>query len=105
MRPGSLGRPAKYPSGLRIRRSAPGQIPNCYHMHEPLWFSVLDVSTSSCYAWRKRGPSKRDREAKMLTERIRVIHERSRSCLRRAARARRVACDGHPRGPWDASLA
>ena len=39
---------------------------------------VLDVSTSGYYAWRKRPPSGRDREDKMLTEKIHAIHERSR---------------------------
>jgi len=39
---------------------------------------VLGVSTSGYYAWRKRGPSKRERKDEMLTEKIKAIHERSR---------------------------
>ncbi|PSR02837.1 MAG: hypothetical protein BRD47_02115 [Bacteroidetes bacterium QS_8_68_28] len=40
--------------------------------------SVLGVSTSGYYAWRKRGPSRRERKDEMLTEKIKAIHERSR---------------------------
>ena len=40
--------------------------------------SVLGVSRSGYYAWRKRPPSKRDRKDAMLTEKIRQIHETSR---------------------------
>ena len=39
---------------------------------------VLNVSVSSCYAWRKRKPSKQDQEDVMLTKEIRTIHKRSR---------------------------
>ena len=39
---------------------------------------VLEVSTSGYYAWLNRPPSKRDRDDAMLTEKIRVIHRRSR---------------------------
>jgi len=39
---------------------------------------VLGVSTSGYYAWRKRAPSKREREDQQLTNQIRKIHRRSR---------------------------
>ncbi|MGI8824231.1 MAG: IS3 family transposase [Chloroflexota bacterium] len=39
---------------------------------------VLEVSTSGYYAWRKRGPSDRDRVDAELTERIGTIHRESR---------------------------
>ena len=39
---------------------------------------VLEVSTSGYYAWRKRGPSKREREDAMLQERMKAIHAKSR---------------------------
>jgi len=39
---------------------------------------TLGVSTSGYYAWRRRGPSRREREDAVLTERIRKFHERSR---------------------------
>ena len=39
---------------------------------------VLGVSTSGYYAWRKRGPSKREREDAMLQQRIEAIHAKSR---------------------------
>jgi putative transposase len=39
---------------------------------------VLEVSTSGYYAWRKRKPSRRARQDRMLTEKIRQIHDRSR---------------------------
>ena len=39
---------------------------------------VLGVSTSGYYAWKKRVPSKREREDQVLTQKIRQIHTRSR---------------------------
>ena len=39
---------------------------------------VLKVSSSGYYAWRKRGPSKREREDAMLQERMKAIHAKSR---------------------------
>jgi len=39
---------------------------------------VLGVSTSGFYAWLKRGPSRRTREDKVLADRIRWLHLRSR---------------------------
>jgi putative transposase len=38
---------------------------------------VLEVSPSGFYAWRKRPPSKREQEDKMLIEEIKKIHQRS----------------------------
>lgn len=38
---------------------------------------VLGVSTSGYYAWKKRVPSKREREDQVLTQKIRQIHTRS----------------------------
>src|SRR5690606_24644489 len=39
---------------------------------------VLDVSTSGYYAWQKREPSRRVQEDAALTEKIKIIHDRSR---------------------------
>jgi putative transposase len=38
---------------------------------------VLEVSPSGFYAWRKRPPSKREQEDKMLTQEIKKIHQKS----------------------------
>jgi putative transposase len=40
---------------------------------------ILKVSRSGYYGWKDRSPSKRDRENAALTEKIREIHNRSRS--------------------------
>lgn len=44
----------------------------------PLMCCLLGVSRSGYYAWRDRAPSRRDRADAELTERIKVIYERSR---------------------------
>lgn len=44
----------------------------------PLMCRLLGVSRSGYYAWRDRAPSRRDRADAQLTERIEIIHERSR---------------------------
>jgi putative transposase len=38
---------------------------------------VLGVSRQGCYAWAKRGPSKRARQDRVLTEKIRNRHNNS----------------------------
>ena len=47
--------------------------------HFPVTFMcrVLEVSRSAFYAWLNREPSKRDREDRDLTEKIKVIHTQS----------------------------
>ncbi len=44
----------------------------------PLMCRILGVSRSGYYAWRDRPPSRRSKADAALTERIKVIHERSR---------------------------
>ncbi|MEW2400234.1 hypothetical protein [Streptomyces sp. NPDC046862] len=38
---------------------------------------LLSVSRQGCYAWRKRGPSRRQTEDAVLAEKIKAHHERS----------------------------
>jgi hypothetical protein len=40
---------------------------------------VLEVSTSGYYAWLKRSPSRRTQEDQVLTQRIKRIHDRSKT--------------------------
>ena len=59
---------------------------------------VLGASRSGYYEWRKRPPSKRNREDEMLTDKIRAIHAESRGTYG-APRAHARPC-GPQRRAW-----
>ena len=63
-----------------------------------LMCEVLDVSRTTYYAWRNRGPSQREQDDKVLLKEIREIHENSRQTYGSPRVYRAMQARGHSVG-------